>query len=168
MSIINLKRWDWLIDIVTHNKLKIGSEVGVATGDTTFRLLENCPSLQLLYAVDDFRPMVGGWTGRNTRKEFMDKYHILNEKERLKILEGISWEMAEKVPDGSLDFVFIDADHDFDSVVYDLNAWIPKVKKGGIVSGHDLHFEGVRNALAYLKLHYRKVNIDNCWWYEKR
>ena len=166
-KIVNLKRWDWLVELVNHNKLKIGAEVGVASGDTTFRLLSHCNTLEVLYAVDDFRPMVGGWRNRNTRKEFMAQYHKLKVKDRLHLIEGISWEVAASIPDGSLDFVFIDADHDFNSVRNDLNAWVPKVKKGGFVTGHDLHFAGVRQALAYMNIQYNKANIDNVWWYER-
>jgi hypothetical protein len=39
--------------------------------------------------------------------------------------------------DESLDAVFIDADHKYESVVADILSWMPKVKKGGILSGHD-------------------------------
>lgn len=37
----------------------------------------------------------------------------------------------------SLDFVYIDANHDYDNVKRDIQEWSKKVKKGGIVSGHD-------------------------------
>ena len=39
--------------------------------------------------------------------------------------------------DNSLDFVFIDACHDYEAVKKDIEAWYPKVKGGGIISGHD-------------------------------
>jgi hypothetical protein len=39
--------------------------------------------------------------------------------------------------DESLDAVFIDADHKYESVRADILAWMPKVKKGGILAGHD-------------------------------
>lgn len=48
-----------------------------------------------------------------------------------------SVEAAAKVPDGSLDFVYIDARHDYESVKEDLEAWFPKVRPGGIFAGHD-------------------------------
>jgi Methyltransferase domain len=40
-------------------------------------------------------------------------------------------------PDESVDFCFLDAAHDYDSVLADLNAWYPKVKRGGTIAGHD-------------------------------
>ena len=51
-------------------------------------------------------------------------------------------EAAKKVADGSLDFVYIDARRDYDSVKEDLNAWFRKVKPGGIFAGHD-YVDGV-------------------------
>lgn len=48
----------------------------------------------------------------------------------------------------SLDFVFIDASHEYDDVKKDIVAWYPKVKKGGYLCGHDYTtFDGVRKAV---------------------
>lgn len=48
-----------------------------------------------------------------------------------------SVEAAVDFEDNSLDLVFIDAGHTYKDVVSDIDAWLPKVKKGGIISGHD-------------------------------
>ena len=45
--------------------------------------------------------------------------------------------MADKVKDSSLDWVYLDADHSYAGCLADLIAWVPKVRYGGIVSGHD-------------------------------
>jgi|TARA_R110000824_G_scaffold2570_4_gene11849 predicted O-methyltransferase YrrM len=39
--------------------------------------------------------------------------------------------------DESIDFVYVDADHSYKGCMADLEAWYPKLKKGGILSGHD-------------------------------
>ncbi len=44
---------------------------------------------------------------------------------------------AETFADGSLSFVFIDADHRYDAVAQDIRSWSSKVKPGGILAGHD-------------------------------
>lgn len=78
---------------------------------------------------------------------------------------------ASKFEDKSLDFVFIDASHDYGSVKADILAWYPKVKKGGILSGHDYPgFEGVRKAVDEF-VNKEKCNFDfdyseACWWIE--
>ena len=58
-------------------------------------------------------------------------------RDRVTILQCSSEDGAGMVPDGSLDFVFIDARHDYPNVWADVRLWYPKVRAGGIVSGHD-------------------------------
>lgn len=53
------------------------------------------------------------------------------------VLDGDSAAMAKEVPDGVLDVCFIDADHRYTPFCRDLDAWQPKVRKGGILCGHD-------------------------------
>lgn len=83
-------------------------------------------------------------------------------KYRTTILPLFSREASALVPDRSLDCIFIDGGHDFDSVVQDLVLWSPKVKVGGIISGHDYETtamgwppsNGVKEAVhAYLDAH---------------
>lgn len=58
------------------------------------------------------------------------------------IMREFSVDAAASVPDESLDLVYIDANHVFDAVLEDLTFWVPKVRPGGIVAGHDFrHFQ---------------------------
>jgi len=73
--------------------------------------------------------------------------------ERTKDLKNISHlkltslEASGKFEDASLDFVYLDGDHQTDAVVADIDAWKPKIRKGGILAGHDINVEKVHNAL---------------------
>jgi len=55
---------------------------------------------------------------------------------------GRSIEQAAKVADGSVDLVFLDADHTYKQVKADIEAWLPKVRPGGWLSGHDYNHNG--------------------------
>jgi predicted O-methyltransferase YrrM len=50
---------------------------------------------------------------------------------------GCSWDVATRYPDESIDFVFLDASHAYESISRDIDAWRPKVKRGGLLAGHD-------------------------------
>lgn len=62
-----------------------------------------------------------------------------------------SVDAAKLYDDESLDFVFIDASHEYDDVINDINSWYPKVKKSGYLCGHDyVKFGGVNKAVNKL------------------
>jgi predicted O-methyltransferase YrrM len=58
-----------------------------------------------------------------------------------------SRDAARTFDDNSLDFVFIDAAHDYESVREDIYAWFPKLTPGGILAGHDKTWPGVVKAV---------------------
>jgi len=173
------KRYWWLIKLVTQNGFTTGAEIGCAAGATTGRLLRFCPALKLLYAVDKWEHIPEGseagemgavygtsgcenWDpvrGLNRFHKVTDRY-----KDRLVILRGDSAGMASEVPDESLDFVFIDADHRYAAVLRDLVAWIPKVRPGGMITGHDIHLPGVLKAVSETLPGYAKAGVDHVWF----
>lgn len=70
---------------------------------------------------------------------------------------------SKKYTENQLDFVFIDAAHDYESVLNDISNWYPKVKDGSILSGHDYSHEPVRMAVNdFFKD--KKIMVDgDCW-----
>ena len=56
---------------------------------------------------------------------------------RSQILQSTSEEAAHQFDKGQLDFVYIDAQHHYEAVKKDLWLWYPKVRRGGILCGHD-------------------------------
>ncbi len=63
------------------------------------------------------------------------------------IMRRTSQEAVAAFEDGALDFVYIDANHGYKSVLDDLRAWFPKVRGGGILGGHDYDLESVKRAV---------------------
>jgi hypothetical protein len=63
-------------------------------------------------------------------------------------IKDYSLNAVNQFQDASLDFVFIDASHDYKNAKADIEAWYPKMKKGSIFSGHDYpNYEGVKQAV---------------------
>jgi hypothetical protein len=81
-----------------------------------------------------------------------------------------SVEAAKLYEDESLDFVFIDGNHDYDNVKADILAWLPKLKKGKLLAGHDWGVaEGVRRAATEIfKDDIRVTGSNICWSYIKK
>ena len=73
----------------------------------------------------------------------------------------MNWQEELKY-NGSLDFVFIDAEHTFEAVVSDIRAWLPKVKHGGCIAGHDLDWDGVKRAVEQ-ELAGKHEQLGSCW-----
>jgi len=80
---------------------------------------------------------------------------------RVKIIRTSTAEAAKIVPDGSLDFVFIDADHTYEGCIEDIRAWTPKVRKGGLICGHDLNWPTVYRAVR--ETGPASLASDNVW-----
>lgn len=81
-------------------------------------------------------------------------------------IQCTSLEGAQRYADRSLDFVFLDAAHDYDSVKADIKAWRPKIKPGGYIGGHDYQtlfmgvVEAVNEEFSVFETHY-------CSWLAK-
>jgi len=91
-------------------------------------------------------------------------------KNYINVIRMNSIDAAKFYSNSSIDIVFIDACHDYTCVRDDINTWMPKVKNGGILSGHDYcpdHWHGVKQAVDEI------LGVDNfkvhqtCWIYKK-
>lgn len=171
-----------LAKFFNQSGFKKGAEIGVADGRYAEILCQNIPGLHLI-AVDPWTPYDGNWRSKDYQQKAYETAVERLQSYRPTILRKTSIEASLEVPDESLDFVFIDGDHHFDYIMEDIIAWSRKVRKGGIVSGHDYYeFKtgGIIPAVdAYVKAH----NIDlqltmknpgghkddqcPCWYYQK-
>lgn len=93
---------------------------------------------------------VDAWTAYPGYNDFKDQEEFVRveQEARLKLapygtafIKAWSVDAAKQFPDGSISWLYIDANHTFEGLVSDLAAWVPKVRSGGIISGHDYrHF----------------------------
>lgn len=131
------------------NLSNTGVEVGAWRGYYSERLL-NTWNGEKLYLVDIWKHQKSGYynTLNASDTEHENNYKLTLQSiqkfsGRCEIIRKFSVEAAEMFEDGSLDFVYIDANHTYEAVIEDLNAWYPKVKCGGIVAGHDFLEGGI-------------------------
>jgi hypothetical protein len=126
-----------------------GAEIGVLCGETSAHLLTELPGL-FLYMIDSWEATPADSSYRRSGDacaRFRTEQHELNRKtaesvttfaaERRTLLQMSSSQAAMQIPDGSLDFVFIDADHTYEAVQADLATWWPKLRINAILAGHD-------------------------------
>ena len=73
---------------------------------------------------------------------------------------------ATQFKDGSLDFVYLDALHDYESVKKDILWWLPKLKPSGKIGGHDVTRPGVHQAVFEIFGDFKRYS-DTSWLVEK-
>lgn len=129
---------DTFASLLCELDYKIGAEVGVERGLYSEVLCKAIPNLKL-FSVD-------AWTAYDNYRD-----HVSQEKldaiqadatRRLapfdcKLIKGFSMDVVKEFEDESLDFVYIDGNHEFQQTVNDICEWQKKVKVGGIIAGHD-------------------------------
>lgn len=113
-----------------------GAEIGTRQGAYAWLLCASIPGLELT-CVDPWAPYPGSPRTANSHER---NYQIARERLQpytVRFLRCPSLEGALSVPDGSLDFVYIDGHHAYTFVRDDLAAWSRRVRSGGIVAGDD-------------------------------
>ncbi len=119
-------------------KLRHGAEVGVGQGIFSEKLVTDIPGCKLI-CIDNWAP-----TPKDSWDRQEDRLRIARsklDKHKVRFIRNTSEQAAEwEIPDGMLDFVYIDADHRFDHVMQDIILWFKKIRRGGILSGHDYDF----------------------------
>jgi hypothetical protein len=116
-----------------------GAEVGVWMGEFSEVICQANPGVDLT-CVDPWVQYKTYNEKKNNQGRLDDAYEqacARLQPYHCTILRMTSVEAAAQIPDGSLDFVYLDGNHARSFVDADLVAWVPKVRSGGIVAGHD-------------------------------
>jgi hypothetical protein len=174
-----------LIEPMRARETLQGAEIGVYEAHVSDGLLRAFANLHM-FLVDPWVPFAGGdWISDQSPEYFAEvKANAINRIAhalgRYTIIERGSPAAAECVPHGELDFVFIDANHQYAAIRADIAAWWPTIRPGGLLTGHDyvaadnpfgLRGRGVKQAViefshqtdtAY------EVGGDSVWWMVKK
>lgn len=166
--------------ILTNFKKKkdlIGIEIGTQEGYNAKTMLSTLP-IKTLYCIDPYEDYVEETTVFK-RENIVDKSFYSNArdflsgfKNRVVFVRDYSDNAVSNFEDDSLDFVYIDGNHSYDFVVKDIELYLPKVKHGGILGGHDFgsrHGDVVRAVFEFItKSGYDLHTGRDCdWWVVK-
>ncbi len=143
-----------IVELMKHFNLPlIAAEVGVAEGRLSKELLDW--GIEKLYLIDIWEkvPFIKG-CGSFEQSWHDDNYNLVLEKikgreDKVVILKGFSYKMADKIPDNSVGLVYIDGDHTYEGARADIDSYWSKLVKGGIMAFHDAANPtyGIRDAL---------------------
>lgn len=146
----------WLVKTVNRRKCLQVVEVGVLSGATT-RMLARQTSAARIFAVDHWQgvpddPIQAGIYRDPAKSERVFRRKLAKEIKsgRVVVVKKEAMAAAVHMTDkyGPIfDLVFLDADHSYNAVRADIWAWSHLVRPGGILSGHDVNWPGVKQAV---------------------
>jgi len=123
--------------------------------------------------------VIDTWEGsveHQTDPEILNKTLYQTFIDNMKPVEGLytpirlpSLEAVKLYKDSSLDFVFLDASHEYEDVKADILAWIPKIKSGGILAGDDYHQTSWPQVVRAVNDCFPGIETENAgWWYVEK
>ena len=124
------------------NIVEIGVWKGMSIAYAAVKIIQSKKDIKL-FAIDSFEGSLGETKHLDPKNIVSDQiYNVCIKnldpvKDVVTIIRNESVEASKMFEDKSLDFVFIDAAHSYDFVKADIEAWLPKVKAGGYIGGHD-------------------------------
>ncbi len=133
---------------------KTGAEVGVFSGYYSEVLCQTIPNLKL-YCIDPWE-VYPGYRDRKFEPNMREAYETAQTKLApfdVEIIKKYSLDAAKDFKDKSLDFVYIDGNHEYKYVKQDIEAWTPKVRQGGIVAGDDYYMTRAGNLGVIQAIH---------------
>ena len=119
-----------------------GVEIGVDEGKNAISILKNL-NITKLYLVDPWIEYYEKSSNKLLRSQkvqdekFKKVEKLFSDNSKVELIRKKSIEASKDFSDASLDFVYIDGDHSYESVKQDLNSWYPKLKKFGVMCGDD-------------------------------
>ena len=141
-----------------HGPNLIGMELGVFQAASFCTILQNCPNVKKLYGVDSWIPYTDYISpevctrpqAEMERCEFLSRHHVKwsGEEHRAELIKGDTDILHSSFDDETFDFIFFDSWVNYEQVKSELHNWYPKIKKGGLVIGHDYNCHQVNMGVA--------------------
>jgi glycosyltransferase involved in cell wall biosynthesis len=122
--------------------LGTGAEIGVENGAFARCVLDLWRG-ERMYLVDIWQKLEDYWdvtnapTAEQAARMIRTVRNVSPFWEKVRVIQERSERAARLFDDNSLDWIYLDANHEYAHVLRDLAAWVPKVKAGGVVAGHD-------------------------------
>lgn len=138
-------------------------EIGSYSGDSTEIF---CRYFKHVIAIDPWMSNVGGITNKVDMCTIFDMFKDkVKDCKNLTIMQGFSYNQCVKIKNKSVDMVYIDGSHKYIDVKCDIANYLPKIKSGGIISGHDYcnKFPGVMKAVEEMLGMPFKCYPDTSW-----
>ena len=150
--------------------LEVGSWKGMSSAYMAVEIANSQKDIEF-YCVDTWEGSIEheqyGMDTSSLYDTFLDNMEPV--RKYYKSIRARSLQAVKQFEDNSLDFIFIDASHEYQDVKEDIIAWLPKVKQGGVIAGHDylnVDFPGVERAVHEV-LGDKITTEETCWVYEK-
>lgn len=133
-----------------NNKKVIGVEIGVLKGKNALSIYKTL-NIDILYLIDfwNSQELIQEYS-KLAQKNYLKTIKRFRNKSNVVIYKCTSLEAVNLFSDDSIDFCYIDANHNYEYVKQDIELWNKKVKINGVIGGHDIiHFQtlGVYQAI---------------------
>jgi Methyltransferase domain len=136
-------RYELWIELLRAADVESMAEIGVYRGKYASEILAGCSSIRTYYMVDPWRHL-DDWNKPANKDDDKFAAYLAETKARTDFagdkrvfLRGRTTEVIDRIPDESLDFVYIDGDHTLRGISIDLVRVFPKVRRGGWIGGDD-------------------------------
>ena len=171
-----------ILAINTLGKNLIGLELGVCMADSFLTIMHNC-NIKKLYGIDHWKPYddylkyIPDGKPQYSVDEKKSQYHKLlalhnikysGSKNKSVIIEEDTLKAVKKFYDGTLDFIFFDSTLSEQQTYKEAMAYYPKIKKGGLLIGHDAEatiqvIEPLKKVLKHYKNTNQLFTYNNCF-----
>jgi hypothetical protein len=158
-----------------RHRTVVAAEIGCCRGENAQNMLDVL-NIKFLYLIDLWGPYEQRGLIKSVTVNFEKEYQKVLDKFKgnpvVQVLKGDSLQRVKQFRNKSLDFIYIDGNHNYEAVKADIEAWYPKLRKNGVMAGHDYEdpkWPGVKKAVDEwaeskgIKIQCKRGD----WWYDK-